>query len=260
MKHDILIFLLTLVPGWKCILFYLLLALLPAVVLMAFMLWRDHLRPEPPKELFLAFLLGLLSVPLSVLLEKLGIRIWGVSYVDTWTGCLSQAFLGAAIPEEFAKLLLLWVFFKWRRQQDEFMDGIVYAVFIGLAFAAVENVKYIFFALDSGASFALSTGTIRALTAVPGHFIFAVLMGFFFSFYLFLPRKKVLSLALAFAVPVVFHGLYDFFALMEHLSAVWYGVINFAFFLIFFLMSNLGIKAIRLALRIDDLARKSRTR
>lgn len=242
--------------GWTTYLLYIILALLPAIALLAFILWRDRLRPEPAKELILAFLMGLLSVPIAVLLETwVGNIGLSPAYRENWVDCLKTAFLGAAIPEEFAKLLVLWLFFTWRKKQDEYMDGIVYAACIGLAFATLENIQYVFYALNLASQpVAVSTGVTRALTAVPGHFGFGIIMGFFFSFYMFLPKKKWMYLALSFIVPVIFHGLYDFFAFMESISGIWLTVITFAFFLVFFVMNNLCVKAIQSAIELDDAA------
>ena len=244
-------------PEWPRILLYVLLAILPAALLMVFILWRDRLRPEPAKELILAFCLGILTLPIALVLEIEATR-FGLSPIHHISGwdCFKAAFLGAAIPEEFSKLLILWIFFKWRKKQNEFMDGIVYAVCIGLAFATGENIKYILNAMTiqavSNVPVVAPTGIARALTAVPCHFSVAVLMGFFYSFYLFSPTRKKLALALAFLVPVLFHGLYDFFAFLEDQESVWEVVFSFAFFGIFFFMAKLGVKAIRTALKLDQ--------
>ena len=242
--------------GWQYLL-YIVLSLLPAIALMAFILWRDRLRPEPAKELILAFVFGLLSIPLSVLFSTLLASVGLYSdpahnVKEAW----QVAFFGAAFPEELGKLIIIWLFFRWRRRHDEFMDGIVYAVCVGLAFATAENIKYVLTAIDYQSivkmPIALATSVTRALTAVPGHFGFAVLMGFFFSLYLYAPKRKALMLLLAYIVPVIFHGLYDFFAFSESLTMLWTNVISFAFFLVFFLMNNLCVKVIRTAKKIDD--------
>ncbi|MBR4775334.1 MAG: PrsW family intramembrane metalloprotease [Bacteroidales bacterium] len=241
-------------------LFYYVLALLPAVVLLAFILWRDRLRPEPAKELILACVMGLLTVPFAMCLTRL-FENMGVTFdpYGTTSDCLKTAFVGAAIPEELGKLLILWLFFRWRRHQDEVMDGIVYAVCIGLVFAAYENVTYMSTALgwqsfNGYASAPMVTGVLRALTAVPAHFCFAVAMGFFFSLYLFGKKNRWLFLLLSYLVPVLFHGLYDFLAFLENISPMWFSVISFLFFFVFFAMNNLCIKLIRTAIQVDDRA------
>lgn len=240
------------------VLFYIFLALLPAIVLLAFILWRDRLRPEPARELVLACLLGLLSVPIAQLGSSVLSGFYSES-LSSWQSCLGTAFLGAAIPEEFGKLLILWVFFRWRRHQNEVMDGIVYAVCIGLVFAAYENVGYVWRSMGmeylyETESLALVTSVLRALTAVPAHFCFAVIMGFFFSMYMFGSKRRWIFLLLSFLAPALFHGLYDFLAFLEGISDLWLGVITFLFFLVFFAMNNLCIKTIRAAIKIDDNA------
>ena len=88
----------------------------------------------------------------------------------------AMAFLVAAIPEEGFKLLALWMVLKKNPFFDEHFDGIVYAVCVGLGFAAVENISYVF-SHEDWASVAIT----RALLAVPGHYAFAVLMGYYYS-------------------------------------------------------------------------------
>ena len=240
---------------------YILLALLPAVLLLIFLLWRDRLRPEPPKELIIAFLMGLLTLPLAILFVRINSLFGLIGIGDTWFNQFKRAFVGAAIPEEFAKLLILWLFFKWRKNQDEMMDGIVYAACIGLAFAAGENIKYIMAAAASQTTsilpVAASIGVTRAILSVPGHFCFAILMGYYFSFYLFSKQKRGYYLAMAFLIPMLFHGFYDFFAFMEELPSVWTTVISYSFYAVFFLMNNLCVKAIRKTLARDESLPKS---
>ena len=238
---------------------YILFAILPAVLLLVFILWRDRLRPEPVKELLIAIGLGALTIPMAIWLETWisGTRLVP-EYVATWGDSFRLAFFGAAIPEELCKMLVLVAFFLWRRRQNEFMDGIVYAVCIGLAFAAIENATYLIAASEDfrvlyyGPVYVWSLGTSRALLAVPGHFGFAVLMGYFYSLFLFKKERRGLWFALAFLVPVAFHGIYDTFAFKHSPGSDWYFVEAFFFFGLFFMMSNLCVKAIRVTLKRDD--------
>lgn len=63
----------------------------------------------------------------------------------------------------------------WRNPNFNYrFDGIVYAVFVSLGFAAFENIQYV---LHYGLSVALP----RAIFAVPGHMSFAVFMGLFYG-------------------------------------------------------------------------------
>lgn len=90
-------------------------------------------------------------------------------------GSVSAAFFGAAIPEEIAKFIMLWLLLRKNRYFDEKMDGIVYAVCVSLGFAALENIMYLY----SNEETYLPVGIARAIFAVPGHFYFGILMGYY---------------------------------------------------------------------------------
>ena len=138
------------------------------------------------------------------------------------------------------------------------MDGIVYAACIGLGFALAENIKYIVMILDNEGLGLTLTSTVvsRALLSVPCHFACGVLMGYFFSYFLFIPVRRWLSLTLALVVPFLFHGLYDALSFIYDyhpiLQKYWTFVFLFAFFAIFFYVNQLCVKAIRSALKTDS--------
>ena len=105
-------------------------------------------------------------------------------------------------------LLLMLKLLSWKNPNFNFLfDAVVYSVFVSLGFAAIENVKYVF-------TYGLGVALTRAITAVPAHMSFSVLMGVFYG------RAKLCqvygnqalmkkNLTLAFLVPVFFHGFYD---------------------------------------------------
>ena len=53
---------------------------------------------------------------------------------STFVEAVGDAFLLAAIPEEVAKLFMLWLLLRKNPFFDEHFDGIVYAVCVGLGF------------------------------------------------------------------------------------------------------------------------------
>lgn len=182
-------------------------ALAPVAVLLWQILRRDAANPEPPRMLAKAFLYGMISTAVTFVLlpftEALGDLI--VLNDTTLSVAFKQAFFSAALPEEGAKLLMLWLLLRNNPYFDERFDGIVYAVCVGMGFAAVENVLYLFNNYDSW----LSVGIVRALFAVPGHFFDAVIMGYYYSHYHFGTRRNPATKALILAAPVVAHGIYD---------------------------------------------------
>lgn len=182
-------------------------AIAPVVVLLWQILKRDSANPEPPKMLMKAFLYGMISTAVTFVLlpftEALGDLI--VLNDTALSVAFKQAFFSAALPEEGAKLLMLWLLLRNNPYFDERFDGIVYVVCVGMGFAAVENVLYLFNNYDSW----LSVGIVRALFAVPGHFFDAVIMGYYYSHYHFGTRRNPATKALILAAPVVAHGIYD---------------------------------------------------
>ena len=86
---------------------------------------------------------------------------------------------------------------------NERFDGIVYAVFISLGFALVENIMYV---IQGGAS----VGLIRALTAVPAHALFGVVMGYYIGIARFSGVHRADYIIRALMWPIILHGFYDY--------------------------------------------------
>lgn len=176
-------------------------ALLPVLLLLWFIYKKDKYQPEPLGKLVLTFFVGCLSVLPASLLEM---------FLSVFTpdqpimGGIFNGYIVAAFSEELCKLaLLMWVI--WRSPHfDEYFDGIVYAAFLSLGFACVENVMYVVSSEDP-----LVVATFRGILAVPAHFLFAVIMGYHLSLAKFdLPRRRT-HLFHALLYPILLHGTYD---------------------------------------------------
>lgn len=183
-------------------------ALLPALIALYIIYKKDSKNPEPTGLLAKAVFFGVLSAPLSLLISTplAAMGLYGEDS-NTVVGKLALAFFGAAIPEECMKLLMLWLVVRNNKYFDEHFDGIVYAVCIGMGFAGIENVLYLFKGYDQW----LTIGIFRALLAIPGHFFFAILMGYFYSLAHFTHHgiKQQSYRWLVIVAPVLAHGLYD---------------------------------------------------
>ena len=181
-------------------------ALLPVVILLFYIYHKDKKSPEPSWQLITAFLFGAISAPLSFCLS-IPFGIMGLYPVESTTiwGSVSSAFFAAAIPEEVAKFFVLWLLLRKNRYFDERMDGIVYAVCVSLGFAALENILYLF----SNEESYLSVGIARAIFAIPGHFCFGIMMGYYYSLAKFYSMNRKRNTILMLVVPILIHGLYD---------------------------------------------------
>ena len=183
-------------------------AILPGILLWLY-IWKKDPQPEPTSWLVKATLWGMaICIPITILEMGIETLLFGTggeptSLVDTTI----MAFLVAALPEETFKLLALWWVLRKNPYFDEHFDGIVYAVCVGLGFATIENIFYVL-----GDEEWMSVAIIRALLAVPGHYAFAILMGYFYSMYHFVNHSTRVS-ACVLLVPVLAHGVYDTLAM-----------------------------------------------
>jgi len=186
-------------------------ALLPAILLWLY-IWKKDPQPEPTSWLMKAVLCGMaICVPVAFLEMVIQTMLWGINGESTTLiGSTMQAFVVAALPEESFKLLALWLVLRKNPYFDEHFDGIVYAVCVGLGFAAVENIFYVF-----GEEEWVTVAISRALLAVPGHYAFAILMGYYYSVYHFVEHTPKVA-ACILLVPVAAHGVYDALAMSGH--------------------------------------------
>lgn len=241
-------------PSAGMILLQILLAVIPAMVLIFYVVWRDRLHPEPGGQLVKAFFMGFLTIPLALLFASLIGQIFMLLPPIEGVGALLvTSLMQAAIPEESSKLLILWLFLRRCRHFDEHMDGIVYAVCVGMGFATVENILYV---TSSGPQFlkVLSLGLSRAFLAIPGHFAFAVIMGYFYSLASFKGKQTHRKyMLMAWGFPVLAHALYDFllFVMDAYPNSMWHMLLMMLFFGSFFYMQQLGTRSIAKALSHD---------
>lgn len=219
-------------------LYYLLLfgiAILPVIVLMIFIYRQDKYQKEPIKSLAKAFIGGMIAIPLDILIVT-GIHLLLGKTILANT-VFFNAFLEAGIPEELSKFLIFMIFIWSDKNFDEYFDGIVYASFIGLGFACVENIEYVF-------SYGFQTGVVRALLSVPGHFLFGVVLGYFLSLAKFHPEKRSKYLWSGLLLAMLAHGLFDWLLMIANVMPLVGGIIYIVFIWGDIKLWKLGLKYI----------------
>lgn len=189
-----------------------LLMLLP--VLLAVLFWagyhyhKDRHLPEPAGHLLLALLLGAASALFAkafyVSLGFVGLRYDAFELAATNpAGLFAYALLAIGPIEEFAKLLPFLGVVLHFREFDEPIDGIVYASFIGLGFAAAENLYYLQYLTPVEAA-------ARGFASPVIHMLFASVWGYTVAD-AHVHGKSIIPAALrGFAISAVLHGIYDF--------------------------------------------------
>lgn len=206
------------------------LSLAPVFIIAGYIYFRDKYEREPIGLLLLSLFVGALTVIPVLFLESF---LSGFSNIFSGlTAAAWNAFVVAAFSEELFKYIALYLLIWKRKEFNDKLDGIVYAVFISLGFAAVENVLYV---MGNG----FGTGITRAITAVPAHAIFGITMGFYFGMAKFYEKKRYVLKQKALLYPIILHGIYDFilFTGIEWLTLIFLG------FLVFLYIS--GLKRIK---------------
>ncbi len=188
-------------------------AVLPAVYLLSKVYKMDTIEKEPWPILRKLLLWGAISGIPAALVESLltGVLL-GVLTEGTVLYNLAAGFIVAALVEESFKFFFLY---KLTFRSPDFnyrFDGVVYAVFVSMGFAILENILYVF---QGGISVAIT----RALLALPLHAACGVYMGIAYG------QQKIRSLyqpdsfgsvaAACLPTPILIHGFYDFCAFMQ---------------------------------------------
>ena len=169
---------------------------------------KDRHLPEPVGHLILAFGLGILAVYVSSALYTglglVGLR-FDASYLadtDSWA-LLAYSLLAIGPIEELAKLLPFVIVVLRFREFDEPMDGIIYASFIGLGYAAVENWQYRDYLTTTEAM-------ARGFASPVIHMLFASIWGHWIAQAHLAGRSIILAAIVSGAIAAILHGLYDF--------------------------------------------------
>ncbi len=179
-------------------------AVIPNLAVCIYIFYNDRYNREPPLNLIFSFLLGMIIIVPTMTVEVAVNKYFSKNVLSIIAG----AYLGVALVEEISKFLVLRYYCFTRKSFDEPLDGIVYSIMVGMGFATVENVFYVY-------EYGFSTALVRMITSVPAHTTFAIIMGYYIGTARFdwvnrhsLFLKGILGAAFA-------HGTYDVFLFLN---------------------------------------------
>ena len=184
-------------------------AVFPVIFLLYFVHKKDP-HPEQMKFLMKIFGLGCLSAIPVLFCEMFYDRVLQIpdsygSFALFW-----NTFWGIAFVEEIFKWIAMFAMSYRSKKFDETYDGIVYGAFSSMGFACIENLLYVVL------GFSVVTGVLRAITAVPGHFCYGVIMGYFMSKARYNKengKSGIIYILLSILIPTALHALYDYLIL-----------------------------------------------
>lgn len=190
-------------------------ALAPGIAIGIYIYLKDKHEREPLSLLLISFFYGVLSTAVTLAIS------WPLEFLVTINQQnvvhqFGNAFFKVALVEEFSKFIFIRFILYYNKNFNEPFDGIVYACMVGMGFATLENILYVF-------QYGAPTGFIRMFTAVPAHATFAVLMGYFLGKAKFTHRKEIYYSVVALLTPTIFHGAYDYFLFISYVPGIWVG-------------------------------------
>lgn len=208
------------------------LALIPGIIIIIYIFRKDKVEHEPWSLIFKLVAFGAISCIPAVFLET-GFNALNPGFEQGSIGfAFYEAFLVAALCEEFCKYMLLRLG-SWRSPHFDYrFDGIVYGVSVAVGFALLENVMYV---MDGG----LYTALMRGVMAVPLHAFCGVFMGISYGAakkYSIMGQRGKASKATirALLIPMIIHGIYDCLAFMENSAST---IILLAFVVFMYIIS-----------------------
>jgi RsiW-degrading membrane proteinase PrsW (M82 family) len=169
-------------------------------------------RPEPARLVLIAVLLGAVSAAAAGVVEVL-LGLVLPTPQGTLPAAIEKGVLLAAAPEEAVKVSLIAAIALRSRQFDEPMDGVVYGTAVGLGFAMLENLFYVF-----GNENWQTVAAVRGVLSVPLHGAFGAIAGAYVARARFTGIlgsgqgtrwRRPRLFALAWLIPTVLHGTFD---------------------------------------------------
>jgi RsiW-degrading membrane proteinase PrsW (M82 family) len=192
--------------------------LLPVLFWSGYHYYKDRHQPEPLQNLLFCFLLGIAASYLSkfmyVALETVNLRMdaYELAATNLWHLLAYSIFVIGGI-EETAKLAPFLLFAIRFKAFDENLDGIIYASFIALGYAAMENYHYLQFLTEREAMY-------RGFAGPLVHILFASVWGYRIGVARLAGRPLLLVSFVAVTIAAVLHGLYDFIVIALPISAL----------------------------------------
>jgi RsiW-degrading membrane proteinase PrsW (M82 family) len=178
--------------------------LLPVFIWLVFWLFEDRKHPEPKRLIALAFIAGMLAVPLAIVVSGLLEPLFG----DRLTQTIFWSF-----TEEAMKYALAYVFVLRNREVNEALDVFIYMVCVALGFAAFENTLYaIGPLLDAQHIDAAGLTVMRFVGATLVHTVASASIGIALAFAFYKSRKaKTFALIYGLVIATSLHALFNFF-------------------------------------------------
>jgi RsiW-degrading membrane proteinase PrsW (M82 family) len=202
----------------------LLVSLATTALYVALVWWLDRHEKEPLSLAAAAFVWGAIPAILASLVAEL---LFDVPLVALGEGLAYQLVSGGliapAIEEAFKAIALLGLFFFWRHEFDNVLDGIIYGALVGFGFAMTEDIFYALASLGEGGWGDWGAVVfMRTLLFGLNHSFFTALTGIGLGYARLTRdrRKRWLFPALGLGAAITFHAIHNLGASLAEVSCL----------------------------------------
>ncbi|HRH24075.1 MAG TPA: PrsW family glutamic-type intramembrane protease [Candidatus Paceibacterota bacterium] len=231
--------------------------LLPALAWLYFLLKEEDRCPQPRWAVVLAFVCGMIAVPIVMPLQALACREWAISVVLACSGgettlLGTKVLIAWSALEETAKYAVAAAFVLWRRHAvRNSLDIVATMLTVALGFAALENALFLLAPFSQGYLLeAIGLGNLRFIGSTLLHVVASSIIGFALAFSYKSSRPvRAIAASIGLILAIALHAVFNFFIIQGDgsyvilaLFTVWTGAVAiFAAFEIlkYFLYRNL---------------------
>jgi RsiW-degrading membrane proteinase PrsW (M82 family) len=179
-------------------------ALAPSLVLLQYGIAKAQTRWDDAM-IWETYFTGSMAAMLALLSEHVLKKAIAIDAMSPVHGAATEALFVAAIPEELAKLVVLFFVLKRHGNEADRHDFINLSFAVALGFAAIENLGYLLLPGDWH-----FVALNRAALSVPMHGLDGLAMGAFLTAASLSRRNRGIWLCAALIVPILLHALFDF--------------------------------------------------
>ena len=200
---------------------------------------KDVIEKEPKKLLLILLIFGFLASGIALFFEDVNMNIISDFSKDTLLYNILNSFFVIALCEELSKWFFTY-YFCWKNKAFDYVyDGIVYAVFVAIGFATIENILA---AVSANMDFI--SIILRGVLTVPLHVFMGVISGYCLGISKKYKsrgwtKKMKIPLLLSIVLPILIHGLFDYLIYLSTKNAIVLSIL-LIIFLYYFCFSKIS--------------------
>lgn len=194
----------------------------PILIIIGILIYRFGFGQKKVSNILNAIILGMISVVLIIATNYLIDSQWHGNY-KSLRRLLVFVIIVIAFSAEIGKYLVLRLVFYNKKDFNGPIEGIIYAVFIGLGYALVATVLFAYGIIGTS----IDDYQLLFLYTYPlANIVFAICMGFFIGMGK-IRKNTLIDNSTGLFVSIFFHGLYCFSFLSHDLVLIGFTFIGF---------------------------------